>query len=105
MGPSDMAHKVETRMETYAQLPSIRDALKQAALENDALYWDVFEVMGGAGSMAAWVQSSPPLASSDHIHFTPKGAREISELFRQSIQTEWAMWQIDQFEQAEENAK
>ena len=105
MGPSDMAHKVETRMETYAQLPSIRDALKQAALENDALYWDVFEVMGGAGSMVAWVQSSPPLASSDHIHFTPKGAREISELFRQSIQTEWAMWQIDQFEQAEENAK
>ena len=100
MGPSDMAHKVSTRMETYAQLPAIRNALKQATLEHNALYWDIFEVMGGAGSMAAWVQSSPALASSDHIHFTTTGAREISELFRQSIQTEWAMWQIDQFENA-----
>ena len=57
-------------METYAQLPAIRNALKQATLEHNALYWDIFEVMGGAGSMAAWVQSSPALASSDHIHFT-----------------------------------
>ncbi len=73
-------------METYAQLPAIRNALKQATLEHNALYWDIFEVMGGAGSMAAWVQSSPALASSDHIHFTTTGAREISELFRQSIQ-------------------
>jgi len=100
IGPSDMARKVGTRMETYPQLTLVRDALRRVAIEHDALYWDVFEVMGGAGSMAAWVQSDPPLASTDHIHFTPKGAREMAELFRKSIHAEWALWQNYQAEQS-----
>lgn len=100
IGPSDMARKEGTRMETYPQLTLVRDALKEAALANNALYWDIFEVMGGAGSMAAWVQSDPPLASSDHIHFTPTGAKQIAELFRQSIQAEWTLWQNTQAEQS-----
>lgn len=99
IGPSDMARKSGTRMETYPQLTFVRDALKQATLANNALYWDIFEVMGGEGSMAAWVQSDPPLASSDHIHFTPTGAKQIAELFRQSIQAEWTLWQNTQAEQ------
>jgi len=99
IGPSDMARKTGTRMETYPQLTYVRDALKEAALANGALYWDIFEVMGGEGSMVAWVQSDPPLASSDHIHFTPAGAKQIAELFRQSIQAEWTLWQNTQAEQ------
>jgi lysophospholipase L1-like esterase len=99
IGPSDMARKSGTTMETYPQLTLVRDALKEAALAQDALYWDLFEVMGGEGSMAAWVQSDPPLASPDHIHFTPHGARLVAELLRQSIQTEWTLWQNTQAEQ------
>ena len=72
---------------------------ENGAINSDALYWDMFEVMGGEGSMAAWVQSEPPLASSDHIHFTPTGAKQIAELFRQSIQAEWTLWQNTQAEQ------
>ncbi len=99
IGPSDMARKAGTRMETYPQLALVRDALKEAAWANNILYWDIFEVMGGEGSMAAWVQSDPPLASSDHIHFTSAGAKQIAELFRQSIQAEWTLWQNTQAEQ------
>ncbi|HBP44586.1 MAG TPA: hypothetical protein DD635_01695 [Flavobacteriales bacterium] len=98
IGPSDMAQKAGVLMETYPQLTLIRDALKEAVFANNALYWDVFEVMGGEGSMAAWVKSDPPLASSDHIHFTPAGAKQIAELFRQSIQAEWTLWQNTQAE-------
>jgi lysophospholipase L1-like esterase len=93
LGPSDMCQKVGTRMQTYPILTYMRDVLRLEAVREDALYWDVYEVMGGSGSMAAWVESSPPLASTDHIHFTPKGAREIAKLFNKSIQTEWALWQ------------
>ena len=95
-----MARKTGTRMETYPQLLWVRDALKTAAINNNALYWDMFEGMGGEGSMGAWVQSEPPLASSDHIHFTPTGAKQIAELFRQSIQAEWTLWQNTQAEQS-----
>lgn len=100
IGPSDMARKSGTTMETYPQLTLVRDALKEAALSHDALYWDLYEVMGGEGSMAAWVKSDPPLASPDHIHFTPDGARQVAELLRQSIQTEWTLWQNTQAEQS-----
>jgi lysophospholipase L1-like esterase len=93
LGPSDMCQKVGTRMQTYPILTYMRDVLRLETVREDALYWDVYEVMGGSGSMAAWVESSPPLASTDHIHFTPKGAREIAKLFNKSIQTEWALWQ------------
>lgn len=93
LGPSDMCQKIGTRMQTYPILPFMRDVLKLEAMREDALYWDVYEVMGGSGSMAAWVESTPPLASTDHVHFTPNGAREIAGLFNKSFQTEWALWQ------------
>lgn len=104
IGPSDMARKAGTLMETYPQVVWVRDALKDAAWENNALYWDVFEVMGGSGSMAAWVESEPPLASADHIHFTPRGAKQIAELLRQSFQAEWTLWQNTQAEHSLVNA-
>ncbi|MBV42966.1 MAG: hypothetical protein CL834_08025 [Crocinitomicaceae bacterium] len=93
LGPSDMCEKIGTQMQTYAILPFMRDVLKMETVRENALYWDVYEVMGGSGSMAAWVESVPPLASTDHVHFTPKGAREIAGLFNKSFQTEWALWQ------------
>ena len=93
IGPSDMCEKRGTRMQTYPMLPFVRDVMKSITMQENALYWDVFEVMGGSGSMAAWVESSPALASPDHVHFTPQGAREIANLFNKSLQTEWALWQ------------
>jgi lysophospholipase L1-like esterase len=93
IGPSDMCEKRGTRMQTYPMLPFVRDVMKSITMQENALYWDVFEVMGGSGSMAAWVESSPPLASPDHVHFTAQGAREIANLFNKSLQTEWALWQ------------
>ena len=42
--------------------------------------------------MAAWVTSEPPLASSDHVHFTWRGAKHIAQLLDQSIDAEWSLW-------------
>lgn len=93
IGPSDMATKEEQYMITYPMLVPVRNALRQAALNENVLYWDVFEVMGGAGSMAAWVTSSPALASSDHVHFTRRGAKKIASLLLQSLDAEWVAWE------------
>ena len=79
-------------MVTYPMLVPVRNALRRAALNEDVLYWDVFEVMGGAGSMAAWVASEPSLASSDHVHFTRRGAKKIASLLLQSLDAEWLAW-------------
>jgi lysophospholipase L1-like esterase len=92
IGPSDMSTKVENQFVTYPMLEMVRSALAGAAWNEDALFWDVLQVMGGKGSMAAWVTSEPPLASSDHVHFTWRGAKHIAQLLDQSIDAEWSLW-------------
>ncbi len=85
IGPSDMAYKEKDRYVTYPMLEKVRDELKAAAIETGCGYWDLYEVMGGRNSMAAWVASDPPLAGTDYVHFTPKGARKVAELLVQAL--------------------
>ena len=85
IGPSDMSTKVGTKYVTYPLLPTIRDVLKKTALENDAGYWDIYEVMGGMNSMPQWVDADPPLAAPDYVHFTRNGSNKIAELFYNAL--------------------
>ncbi len=96
IGPSDMATKQGQYMATYPMLVPVRNALRQVALDENVLFWDVFEVMGGQGSMAAWVASDPQLASPDHVHFTRRGANKIASLLLQSLDAEWESWERKQ---------
>ena len=36
--------------------------------------------MGGRNSMLRWVESDPPLAGSDYVHFTPAGAERVASM-------------------------
>lgn len=85
IGPSDMAHKVGDQFVTYEYLEPVRNALKEAAFANGCGFWDIYEVMGGRNSMEAWVNADPALAGADYVHFTPKGARKIGELFTKAF--------------------
>lgn len=84
VGPADMAttsgEGESLSLHTYQQLPQVVDSLRAAALESGAAFWDMFRVMGGRGSMVKWVNARPQLAGEDYIHFTPRGARHISNL-------------------------
>ncbi len=81
IGPGDMSIKEGTEFVTYPQLENVRDALKNATISSDCVFWDMYEVMGGKNSMPKWVNAEPSLAASDYIHFSPKGAKKIAEEF------------------------
>lgn len=85
IGPSDMAYKEKDAFVTYPYLEVVRNELKKAAYETRCGFWDIYEVMGGRNSMQAWVEADPPLAGSDYVHFTPKGARKVAELFTKAL--------------------
>ena len=74
-------------------LGAIRIEMKKVTLLEEALYWDLFEAMGGPGTMEIWAESTPRLASPDLVHFTPKGAKIIGELFDQTIRAEHRFWE------------
>lgn len=93
IGPSDMSVKDGLQFVTYPFLAEVRDVMKAAAFAEGALYWDLFEAMGGRNSMPSWVNADPPLAATDYVHFSAAGARKVAE------------WLMEAFEAAERNLK
>ena len=96
IGPSDMSIKEKTTYVTYPMLEGVRDALKDAALSTDCIFWDMYEVMGGKNSMPDWVNAEPPLAASDYTHFTPKGAKKIAEEFYNKLTEMYVDYKLDE---------
>ena len=80
IGPADMATKQNGKMQSYPQMENVVNALREVATESGIAFWDMFSAMGGRNSIVKWVNARPQLAGSDHIHFTPKGAKEISNI-------------------------
>lgn len=85
IGVSDVAHKVNEKFESYPNIELIRNAQRNAAFRGGAAFWDCYKAMGSQNSMPAWVFASPPLATKDFIHFTPRGSRVVAEMFYSSL--------------------
>lgn len=94
IGPSDMSTMVDGTLQTYPLLPQTVEALKQVVLDNDAAFWDMYEVMGGKNSMIAWVNSG--WAGNDYVHFTNLGASKIGSLLTNSFSQLYQLYQMDQ---------
>ena len=85
IGPSDMSTKEKDKYVTYKFLPDVVKALEQAALSNGCGFWNMYEAMGGQNSMPSWVNAEPSLARPDYVHFSPKGARLIANMFYNAL--------------------
>lgn len=85
IGPSDMATNIDGKMQTYPSIPLLDDALRQMCADTDVAYWSLYRAMGGKNSMTSWVNNQPALAGSDHVHFTPAGARHTAQMLLDAI--------------------
>jgi lysophospholipase L1-like esterase len=85
IGPSDMSTTIDGRLQTFPFLKETVQRLREAALDNGAAFWSIFDVMGGENSMIDWVNNQPAWASSDYIHFTERGSAKIAEMFYESL--------------------
>lgn len=90
IGPSDMSIKEGEYYVTRPFLEDVRDAMKENSLKQGAVFWDMYTAMGGRGSMASWVEADPPLAATDHIHFSPAGSKKVGELFYTALINDYA---------------
>ena len=96
IGPADMGRRYNGKMGTWKGLPELNDSLRAMALRNKVAYWDMFNVMGGEGSMAQWVKHKPALAGPDYIHFTFNGAQEIGADLARSFTTYYDFYKLRQ---------
>jgi hypothetical protein len=89
IGPADMSTKVQDHYETYEILPEVVRLLREAAMQNDCAYWDMYEAMGGLNTMPDWVFHDPPFAEKDFVHFTPTGANAMAKMFYNALITRY----------------
>ena len=59
-------------------------AMQNLAQETNGAVWNLFEIMGGIGSIKLWDKTG--LAKSDKVHFTPEGYQLQSELLFNAFQ-------------------
>ena len=86
MSPMDRGRKNGDEIETLPTIPRIVDIQRRVAAELDCGFFNTFEVMGGAGTMARWYDNEPRLVSADFIHPTPAGARIIAAAFVRALE-------------------
>jgi lysophospholipase L1-like esterase len=67
------------RWQTLKALPALVAAQRRAALSEGAAFWDLYQAMGGAGSIARWAARARPLAQPDRVHLTAAGYRLVAE--------------------------
>jgi len=92
IGVADMSMKKKDRYVSFPNIEKIRDAMKNATLNANCIYWDMYEAMGGKNSMPSWVFAEPALASSDFVHFNTRGARIIANMFYNSLMYEYNLY-------------
>lgn len=86
IGPADMATSIQGKMQTYPYLEKVVQAIREAALESGVAFWNLYESMGGKGSVVEWVNARPQLAGSDYVHFTPKGAQQVAHILFETFE-------------------
>jgi lysophospholipase L1-like esterase len=87
IGPADMSMKSGESFITYPLLPKVVEAMKKAAFDSGAAFWDMYSAMGGENSMSGWVEKK--LAGDDYTHFYPDGAKYIIQMFYDALMDEY----------------
>src|SRR5579871_545468 len=81
MSPMDRGQKDPGgEITTLPALPQLVDIETQVAAETGVAFFNTFQAMGGAGTMARWYAAEPRLVGADYIHPLPGGAKIVGEL-------------------------
>lgn len=94
IGPADMATRIGGEMKTYEVLPQMVDSLRQMSLQEGIAFWDMFNAMGGKGSIVKWYRATPQLAGADFVHFTPKGAQKMADMLYGTLQLYYRFYRL-----------
>ncbi|MDO4228725.1 MAG: hypothetical protein Q4C98_02830 [Capnocytophaga sp.] len=89
---ADKATKYETEMKTDLAVIPLANAQKKYAEETQSGFINLFQLMGGEGSMVKWVESEPILATKDYTHFNARGSKKIARLIYDELMKEYELF-------------
>jgi lysophospholipase L1-like esterase len=85
MSPMDRGEMKGGEIVTPEALRNLVEKQKAIAAETGCAFFNTFEAMGGAGTMARWYAEKPRLVSADFMHPLPAGAAIVGKLFEEAL--------------------
>lgn len=83
---ADKATKYDLSMQTDSAVVPLVNAQRKYAISNQAGFVNLYQLMGGDGSMVKWVDEMPAKANKDYTHFNHRGAKEVSNMIFKQIE-------------------
>lgn len=77
---ADKSTKYEMEMKTDLAVVPLVEAQQKYAEETQSGFINLYELMGGEGSMVKWVEAEPSLATKDYTHFNARGSKKVAQL-------------------------
>ncbi len=78
IGSTDRVDKIEGKKQTNPAVYGLIQSQKKVAVKTQNPFFDVFEAMGGEGTMLDWADQDPPLVATDYVHFNHRGGALIA---------------------------
>ncbi|MFY8021912.1 MAG: hypothetical protein ACOVP1_11970 [Bacteroidia bacterium] len=85
IGSADKAYRKNGKYITAPGVAALIKVQKELAFANDCAFLNLYETMGGEGTIARWAEKKPILAYKDYTHFNNSGAAKVGRLIHQSI--------------------
>jgi lysophospholipase L1-like esterase len=93
IGPSDMSKRTEEGdLHSYPWIPEVVEGLRRTVCAHGAAYWSIYDAMGGANSMGAWVDQG--LGSGDYIHFSQRGADVMGDRLAKAFENMYRLYKM-----------
>lgn len=75
----------EGRLRTMPGIKNLVRYQQYVASESCIAFWNMFEAMGGDGSMAKLVEAKPPMANRDYTHINFRGGEHLARLLYETL--------------------
>jgi lysophospholipase L1-like esterase len=93
VAPLDRCESKGGRLVTKQVILDLVAIQRRVALAHGAAFWNMFDAMGGEGSMSRWVKSRPQLGGTDLTHPTPLGAEVLGDMLSDAIVGAYEAWE------------
>ncbi|MGQ0829097.1 MAG: hypothetical protein ACT4ON_11970 [Bacteroidota bacterium] len=86
----DKGYHKDNVYQTNPGVPLLVEVQKRLAENNKLAFWNLYDAMGGNGSMVKWVEEDPAYANKDYAHFNFKGAHKVGKLLFDKLMSEYS---------------
>ncbi len=85
VGVGDRENKIRGKLQTLPGVKALIGYQNNMAADNHVAFWNLYNAMGGEGSIVAMANAKPAEAARDYIHINYRGGRRIATLLFDAI--------------------